>query len=93
MPVSEKDRNVATLQGLLDELSSPDLTLGRAKVLRPRLFALLETLTSRNPRASDGAGNRAEVESDGPSRRDCDRPGRFFISNSPHPPTSYKNRA
>src|SRR4051812_9103892 len=61
MPVSNTNTKVATLQGLLDELSSRDLTLGRAKILRPRLFALLESMDSRNPGASDGAGIRFEV--------------------------------
>lgn len=40
---------VQTLQGLMDRLSSPDLTVAEANDLRPRLFGLLDTLGSRNP--------------------------------------------
>ena len=32
------------LEGMLDELCSPELTLDRAKILRPRLFAVLDAL-------------------------------------------------
>jgi len=35
---------VQTLQGLMDRLSSPDLTVAEANDLRPRLFGLLETI-------------------------------------------------
>jgi hypothetical protein len=44
---------IEAVQGLLEELCSPDLTLGRANVLRPRLVELLEALAS-----PDGAGGK-----------------------------------
>jgi len=51
---------IETLQGMLDELCSPDLTLGRANVLRGRLVQLLETLNSSSDGAGDGSGTKAE---------------------------------
>jgi hypothetical protein len=46
MSISNDPATIATLQGVLDELCSPDLTLGRANVLRRRLNQLLEALHS-----------------------------------------------
>jgi hypothetical protein len=52
---------IDAVQGLLDELCSPDLTLGRAKVLRARLSELLEALASAGdgPEGSDAAASRS----------------------------------
>jgi hypothetical protein len=55
---------IAALQGLMDELCAPDLTLGQAKALRPRLLALLEAMNGRELGASEGSEGTAEVESD-----------------------------
>jgi len=44
MVVSNKLGIINALQGVLDELCSADLTLGRAKLLRHRLCELLEAL-------------------------------------------------
>ena len=60
MPVSTQPRMIETLQGMLEELCSPDLTLGRAKALRHRLTRLLETMNSSEAGASDRSGTEAE---------------------------------
>jgi hypothetical protein len=64
MQVSQQTRMIAALRSMLDELCSPELTLGRAKILRPRLFELLGTMNSRDAGASAWAGCQAEVGSD-----------------------------
>ena len=40
---------VQALQGLMDRLSSPDLTVAEANDLRPRLFGLLDTIDGQTP--------------------------------------------
>jgi hypothetical protein len=42
MPATNSMPQVETLQRILDELCAPELTLRRAKVLRGRLFELLD---------------------------------------------------
>lgn len=44
MTVANRTRMIEAVQGLLEELCSPDLTLGRAKILRIRLYELLDAL-------------------------------------------------
>ncbi|MGE3822037.1 MAG: hypothetical protein AB7I30_21700 [Isosphaeraceae bacterium] len=41
--LDSKSLRIQTLQGLIDRLSSPDLTASEANELRPRLFRLLST--------------------------------------------------
>ena len=64
MPVSNNARMIAAIQGLVDELCSPDLTLARAEVLRPRLFAILETLETGDPKTCVGDVLPTQAESD-----------------------------
>jgi len=47
---------VETLRGLMDRLTSPDLTLDEANHLRPQLFGLLATLDGAS--ATDDRGQR-----------------------------------
>lgn len=61
MSILDNPRTIESLRGMLDELCSPDLTLGRAKILRCRLAQLLETLDSSSERASDGPGTHREA--------------------------------
>jgi len=44
MVLSNQNGIINALEGVLDELCSADLTLGRAKLLRHRLCELLEAL-------------------------------------------------
>jgi len=55
MPALKQVRTIETLRGMLDELCSPDLTLGRARVLRRRLAQLLEALKTKGEEAGDGS--------------------------------------
>jgi hypothetical protein len=48
MLATQKTRMIETLQDMMDELCSADLTLARAKALRCRLLALLEGLEAHN---------------------------------------------
>ena len=61
MPNLNQTQTIKTLQNLLDELCSPDLTLGRAKVLRPHLFDVLEAMNSRDAGAGVGDVSRSEA--------------------------------
>jgi hypothetical protein len=64
MLVPQQTPMIAELRGMLDELCSPELTLARAEILRPRLFELLRTMNSCDAGPGEKAGYRAEVESD-----------------------------
>jgi hypothetical protein len=55
MQATDRTGKLEALQGMLDELCSPDLTLERAKVLRPRLFELLGMLDQSTPGTSESA--------------------------------------
>jgi hypothetical protein len=55
---------IATLEGMLDELCSPDMTLSRSRVLRPRLIELLETMNSRTPEEGVGDFSAGKVGTD-----------------------------
>jgi hypothetical protein len=48
MLATNRTRKIETLLDMLDELCSADLTLDRAKFLRPRLLALLEGREDHN---------------------------------------------
>jgi hypothetical protein len=61
MPNLNQMQTIKTLQNLLDELCSPDLTLGRAKVLRPHLFDVLGAMNSCDAGAGVGDVTRSEA--------------------------------
>jgi len=51
MPVSASTPLIAALERLMQELCSDDLTLGQAKILRPRLLDLLDALDGHDTQA------------------------------------------
>jgi hypothetical protein len=62
MQATDRTGMVEALQGMLDELCSPDLTLERSKVLRPRLFELLGRLDQSTPGTSESAPAGAKAK-------------------------------
>ena len=46
----EKTLAIETLQGIMERLCAPDLTVAEAQALQPRLFRLLETIEAENRR-------------------------------------------
>jgi hypothetical protein len=51
VPVSASTPLIAALECMMQELCSDDLTLGQAKILRPRLLDLLEALDGHDTKA------------------------------------------
>ena len=49
----ERNQIVQTLQGLMDRLTSPDLTIAEANDIRPRLNGLLEVIEGISPLGSN----------------------------------------
>jgi hypothetical protein len=62
MLVSNRPQTIATLQSLLDELCSPDLTLGRAQALRHSVFEAVEAIHSQDSKGIAEEAGRAEIE-------------------------------
>jgi len=65
MPFSDERRKIEAVERLTAELCSPDLTLGRAKVVRARLFELIE---------SGGSGEGESIGSHATREQDSDEP-------------------
>jgi hypothetical protein len=50
LPASrDTNRLVEVLEGLMERLNAPDLTAAEAKLLRPKVFALLRSLEAGEP--------------------------------------------
>jgi hypothetical protein len=61
---TERALIVETLQGLMDRLAAPDLTVAEAQDLHPRLFQLLETIeVGRYPRYGPTGDRKAGRDS------------------------------
>ncbi len=79
MLATDRTRKIEALQGLLDELCSPDLTLARANVLRPQLFELLGMLNQSAPEKSDGSLSGPEQSAAGGPEAGWERASRGIL--------------